>query len=196
MQIKEVEIITDGEKDQILKQFNDSAAAFPKNRTIQELFEEEVEKQPDQIAAVYKGTSLTYRELNEKANALAGLLREKGVEPDSFVGLMVERSVEMIVGMLGILKAGGAYLPIDPAYPADRIDYMLKDSKSKIVVTQRKINNHLDRDVTKIYLDDQQIYSKSRLNLEPINNGENIAYVIYTSGSTGNLKGYLSDIEV
>ncbi|MGM1356080.1 amino acid adenylation domain-containing protein, partial [Bacillus cereus group sp. BceL302] len=189
LQIKEVEIITDGEKDQILKQFNDSAAAFPKNRTIQELFEEEVEKQPDQIAAVYKGTSLTYRELNEKANALAGLLREKGVEPDSFVGLMVERSVEMIVGMLGILKAGGAYLPIDPAYPADRIDYMLKDSKSKIVVTQRKINNHLDRDVTKIYLDDQQIYSKSRLNLEPINNGENIAYVIYTSGSTGKPKG-------
>ncbi|PFZ35429.1 non-ribosomal peptide synthetase, partial [Bacillus wiedmannii] len=189
LQIKEVEIITDGEKDQILKQFNDSAAAFPKNRTIQELFEEEVEKQPDQIAAVYKGTSLTYRELNEKANALAGLLREKGVEPDSFVGLMAERSVEMIVGMLGILKAGGAYLPIDPAYPADRIDYMLKDSKSKIVVTQRKINNHLDRDVTKIYLDDQQIYSKSRLNLEPINNGENIAYVIYTSGSTGKPKG-------
>ncbi|MCP3742746.1 amino acid adenylation domain-containing protein, partial [Rossellomorea sp. BNER] len=189
LQIKDVEIITDGEKEQILKRFNNSAVAFPKDKTIQELFEVEVEKQPNQVAAVYKGTSLTYRELNEKANALARLLREKGVKPDSIVGLMAERSVEMIVGMLGILKAGGAYLPIDPAYPADRIDYMLKDSKSEIVVTQRTINNHLDRAVTKVYLDDRLMYSESRSNLKPINNGENIAYVIYTSGSTGKPKG-------
>ncbi|MEH7105586.1 amino acid adenylation domain-containing protein, partial [Bacillus velezensis] len=189
VQIKDVEIITDEEKNQILNQFNERAIPFPKNKTIQELFEEEAAKQPDQIATVCKDTRLTYKELNEKANALARLLREKGIKPDSIVGLIVDRSVEMVVGMLGILKAGGAYLPIDPSYPPDRIDYMLKNSKSEIVVTKRSINDHLDYDVTKIYLDENFTYSKSHLNLEPINNAEHLAYVIYTSGSTGKPKG-------
>ncbi|MED3966005.1 non-ribosomal peptide synthetase, partial [Niallia taxi] len=189
LQIKDVEIITVDEKNKVLKEFNNSNNPFPKNKTIHQLFEEEVEKRPNQIAAVYKGTKVTYKELNEKANSFARFLREKGVEPNKPVGLMANRSIEAVIGMLGILKAGGAYIPIDPTYPSDRIDFMLKNSNAEIVVTQRTIHNHSSNRVTKVYLDDSSSYSTNHSNLSSINHVENIAYVIYTSGSTGAPKG-------
>ncbi|WP_154695099.1 AMP-binding protein, partial [Clostridium botulinum] len=117
IKIDEIEIIEEEEKNQILYEFNDTKVEYPKDKAIQELFEEQVEKTPNNIAVVFEDKKLTYRELNEKANSLARVLRDKGVKADSIVGIMVERSVEMIVGIMGILKSGGAYLPIDPSYP-------------------------------------------------------------------------------
>src|SRR5699024_8554379 len=118
-----VDMLTEQERHQLLIEFNDTEMPYPKEKTIHCLFEEQVEKDPNQIAVVFKETQLTYKELNEQANRLARILREQGVKPEERVGLLMERSLDMIVGMLGILKAGGAYLPIDPAYPAERIDY-------------------------------------------------------------------------
>ncbi|WP_154695163.1 AMP-binding protein, partial [Clostridium botulinum] len=117
IKIDEIEIIEEEEKNQILYEFNDTKVEYPKDKAIQELFEEQVEKTPNNIAVVFEDKKLTYRELNEKANSLARVLRDKGVKADSIVGIMVERSIEMIVGIMGILKSGGAYLPIDPSYP-------------------------------------------------------------------------------
>src|SRR5690606_10754061 len=111
----------------LLYEFNDTYTDYPRDKTIQQLFEEQVEKTPDNIAVVFEDKKLTYSELNEKANSLARVLRDNGVKADSIVGIMVERSIEMIVGIMAVLKAGGAYLPIDPLYPAERIKYMLAD---------------------------------------------------------------------
>ncbi|MDW7617334.1 amino acid adenylation domain-containing protein, partial [Peribacillus simplex] len=189
--VQEIAIISDEEENQILTQFNNSKAAFPQGKTINTLFEERVEKYPDQIAAVFKETELTYSELNKKSNALARKLRDKGVKPDSIVALMADRSVEMIVGMLGILKAGGAYLPIDPTYPKDRIEYMLADSQADLLVTLRSINDALERGINRVYLDEESVYTGESSNLESINDDTSLAYVIYTSGSTGKPKGVL-----
>src|SRR5699024_6652021 len=108
--------------------FNDTKTDYPSAKTIQELFEEQVELVPNQIAVIYKGQQLTYKKLNERANKLARMLKSEGIGSDQLVGIIVERSLDMIVGILGILKAGGAYLPIDTDYPEERIRYMLEDS--------------------------------------------------------------------
>ena len=130
---------------------------YPKDKTIQQLFEEQVEKTPDNIAVVFEDKQLTYSQLNERANSLARLLRKKGVKPDSIVGLLVERSLEMIIGIFGILKAGGAYLPIDPSYPQDRIEYMLQDSGTQVLLID---NEQIDNEtpVTTINLKDESIF--------------------------------------
>ena len=129
--ISEIDMLSKEEKRRLLVEFNDTKAEYQKDRTIYELFEEQVEKTPDNIAVVYEEKELSYRELNKRANQLARVLRAKGVGPDKIVGIMVERSLEMIVGIMGILKAGGAYLPIDPEYPNERIEYMLEDSRCR-----------------------------------------------------------------
>ncbi|SFJ97043.1 non-ribosomal peptide synthetase, partial [Thermoflavimicrobium dichotomicum] len=119
--LAEFELVTEEEKEQLLTVFNDTQADYPRDKTIQALFEEQVQRTPDRIAVTCEGKNLTYRELNERANQLARVLRKEGVESESIVGLMFERSLEMIIGILGVLKAGGTYMPIDPAYPAERI---------------------------------------------------------------------------
>jgi amino acid adenylation domain-containing protein len=140
IKLKDIGVMSGEERQQVLYTFNDTAGDYPKDKTIHELFEEQVEKTPDSISLVGKGVgtrfiaSVTYRELNRKSDHLAYLLRGKGVEPDSIVGTMLERSIEMIIAIFGILKAGGAYLPIDLEYPIDRIDYMLKDSSAKVLL--------------------------------------------------------------
>ncbi len=141
IKIDEIEIIEEEEKNQILYEFNDTKVEYPKDKAIQELFEEQVEKTPNNIAVVFEDKKLTYRELNEKANSLARVLRDKGVKADSIVGIMVERSIEMIVGIMGILKSGGAYLPIDPSYPVERIEYMIEDAKIDILITSEEFIN-------------------------------------------------------
>jgi len=190
-QISEIGVLGEEEKYKLLFEFNDTYAEYPRDKTIHELFEEQVDKTPDNIAVVYEDSQLTYRELNEKANQLARVLREKGVVPDSIVGIMVERSLEMIVGIMGILKAGGAYLPVDPEYPKDRIEYMLEDSRASILLTQKHLRGKTAFDGEVIELDSERLHAGDSSNLEAVNRSNDLAYVIYTSGSTGKPKGVM-----
>jgi hypothetical protein len=156
------------------------------------LFEEQVEKTPDNIAVVFEDKQLTYRELNSRANSLAGVLRDKGAGTDSIVGIMLERSLEMIIGIMAILKAGGAYLPIDPGYPEERIQFMLEDSSTRILLTQSRFKNNASETKCEIIvLEEQGLYTGDGSNLKNVNTSRDLAYVIYTSGSTGKPKGVM-----
>ncbi|MCB5905832.1 condensation domain-containing protein, partial [Bacillus cereus] len=187
--IGELEIITEKEKHQLLYEFNNTKTEFPKEKTLSQLFEEQVKKTPNNIAVAYKDQSLTYRELNERANQLAHMLRSKGIVREEIVGIMLERSVEMLVGILGVLKAGGAYLPIDPEYPEERITYMLEDSQAQLVLTQTHLIKKLNIKRMILDLQDTACYSSNCSNPERINQSNDVAYIIYTSGSTGKPKG-------
>ena len=189
--LAEIDMLSEKEKQQMLADFNNTETPYPKDKTICQVFEEQAEKTPNNTAVVYEGNKLTYRELNERANRLAAMLREKGAGPDSIVGIMTERSLEMIVGIVGIIKAGGAYLPISSDYPEDRIKYMLADSKTDIVLTQGRFTSKLNFEGTVIDLEDEKLYQYNKANPEITNNPDNLAYVIYTSGSTGNPKGVM-----
>ncbi|MCB2298642.1 non-ribosomal peptide synthetase [Clostridium tagluense] len=187
----DVEILNEEEKNKLLYEFNDTYTDYPKDKTIHELFEEQVERTPDNIAVVFEDTQLTYRELNTKSNQLAILLRSKGVQADSIVGIMVERSFEMIIGIMGVLKAGGAYLPIDSSYPQDRIKYMIEDSNAKILLMQEHFMETVSHEGEIINLNDEGIYNNNAENLDNISSENKLAYVIYTSGSTGKPKGVM-----
>ncbi len=189
--ICEIDVIGAEEKDKLLNEFNKTEIKYPKDKTIQQLFEEQAEKSPDNIAIEYEDKKLTYGELNERANSLARVLREKGIKADTVVGIMVDRSLEMMIGIMGILKSGGAYLPIDPEYPEDRIKYMLEDSKAKIILRKKNVGEDIDYSGETIYLEDKNLYVKEKNNLTLINKSNNLAYIIYTSGSTGTPKGVL-----
>ncbi|MBF0398291.1 MAG: amino acid adenylation domain-containing protein, partial [Desulfobacterales bacterium] len=175
--ISEINILTQEEKQKIYE-WNDTKADYPKDKTIVDLFEEQVQKTPDAIAVIFEESELTYKKLNEKSNQLAHYLINNGVCADVLVGICVERSLEMIISLLGILKAGGAYVPIDPTYPKERIDFMISDSNASIVLTKNKIKEIL---LNEYSLDNPKI------KISP----ENLAYVIYTSGSTGTPKGVM-----
>lgn len=187
----EYPLLSKEEQAMILIDWNATQAEYPKDNTIYELFEEQVERSPENRAAIFEENSLTYRQLNDKANQLARVLREKGVKPNSIVGIMVERSLEMIIGIMGIVKAGGAYLPISPDNPEERISYMLKDSEAKIVLTQNRFIHKAHFNGLTIDLEENGLYIGEKGNLEKVNSPRDIAYVIYTSGSTGKPKGVL-----
>ena len=187
----EIDMLSEEEKREILVEFNNTKAQYPKDKTICEAFEEQVKKTPDNIAVVYEDKKLTYRELNEKANQLAGVLRGKGVKADTIVAIMVERSLELMVGIMGIIKAGGAYLPISPEYPDDRIKYMLEDSKTTLLLTQKHLLHTIEFDGIAIDIEDKQLYQGNKTDLEIVNHSKDLAYVIYTSGSTGKPKGVM-----
>ncbi|WP_291572007.1 condensation domain-containing protein, partial [Clostridium sp. UBA4548] len=189
IEIENIDLLSEADKNQILYEFNDTKAYYPIDKTIHELFEEQVDKTPDNIAVVFEDKKLTYKELNERANSLARVLRNKGVKADSIVGIMVERSLEMIVGIIGILKSGGAYLPIDPNYPKERIEYMLKDSGSKVLLSKSGLVETIKFSGEVIDLCDENLLNENSVNLEKINDSSNLAYIIYTSGTTGNPKG-------
>ncbi|WP_010248522.1 non-ribosomal peptide synthetase [Acetivibrio cellulolyticus] len=191
IKLSQIDMLSFDEKDQIINKFNDTKAEYTKDKTINQLFEEQVERTPDKTAVVFEDKYMTYRELNEKSNQLARKLKEKGIEPDCIVGIMVERSFEMFIGILGILKAGGAYLPLDPDYPEERINYMLTDSCAKIVLTQKELLKNIKTDAEIIELDDRAIYELESTNLSQVNTHKDLAYVIYTSGSTGRPKGVM-----
>ncbi|WP_205608364.1 non-ribosomal peptide synthetase, partial [Clostridium botulinum] len=191
IKLSEIDLLSEAGRNQILYKFNDTKVDYPKNKTIQELFEEQVEKTPNNIAVVFEDKKLTYKELNEKSNQLARVLRSKGVKADSIVGIMVERSLEMIIGIMGILKAGGAYLPIDPSYPKERIEYMLNDCGAKIILTEYELARSIEYGLETIDLQDDKIYEEEKNNLCKLNNSDALAYIIYTSGSTGIPKGVL-----
>jgi amino acid adenylation domain-containing protein len=189
-------ILPASERRQLLELFNATRAEYPQEKLIHELFEEQVERTPDAIAVVYEGQSLTYGELNAKANQLAHYLRERGVGPDQLVGICVGRSVEMVIGLLGILKAGGAYVPLDPNYPPQRLAYMLEDAKPRALITQRKnVAVVPSSSAARILVDQWHAlaeYPSGNVDGQRIQlRAEHLAYVIYTSGSTGRPKGVM-----
>jgi amino acid adenylation domain-containing protein len=199
-QISTLPMLTESERQQLLVEWNDTLLDYPHDKCIHQLFSEQVERTPDAVAVVFENVqtrnfaSLTYRQLNCRANQLAHHLKSLGVGADVLVGLCVERSLEMIVGLLGILKAGGAYVPLDPEYPTERLSFMLEDAQLKLVLTQQQLVERLPLHTAHLVCLDtdwQKIASHSQSN--PLNTAttSNLAYVIYTSGSTGKPKGVL-----
>ena len=199
-------ILSQDEREQVLNGFNATQAEYPREALIHELFEAQVERTPDAVAVQAEDGSLTYADLNSKANQLAHLLRalrdERGqpmVGPDASVAISTERSLEMVVGLLGILKAGGAYVPVDPEYPVERVEYMLKDSQARVLLTQKVLLERLPASVQAtgmvVLLDEEGTYAgQSQTNPGRQDTGitsRNLAYVIYTSGSTGLPKGVM-----
>ncbi|MFP4120964.1 amino acid adenylation domain-containing protein [Coleofasciculus sp.] len=185
-------LLTAKEQQQLLVEWNDTHTDYPKDQCIHQLFEVQVERTPDAVAVVCKDQPLTYRELNARANQLAHYLQRLGVKPEVLVGICVERSLEMIVGVLGILKAGGAYVPLDPAYPQERLTHILSDSQVSVLLTQQRLVSKLDKHHACVVLLDADwhvLAQQSQGNPVSAVQPENLAYVIYTSGSTGTPKG-------
>ncbi len=190
-QVSKLPLITLSE-DRLLKEWNNNPSEYPQNKCIHQLFEEQVTKAPNTIAVKFETEELTYQELDRKANQLANYLQKLGVKPDTLVGLCVERSLSMIVGILAILKAGGAYVPIDPAYPSERLSFILDDTQLSILLTQTQLLNTLpphQAEVICLDRDREIINQESQENLNVNVNADNLAYVMYTSGSTGKPKG-------
>ena len=199
----DVDVLTGNERDAFSERWNAGVQHYARAECIQEIFEAQVEKNPDGVAIRFDGLSLSYEELNSRANRLARYLIEQGLSPDTFVGICLERSAEMVMSILAVLKAGGAYIPLDPHYPETRIQYMIEDSGLNIVLTESTLFSDtldkglfsackticLDSEEYQHLLAQQSISNPSAKHLKLAAN--NLAYVIYTSGSTGNPKGVL-----
>jgi amino acid adenylation domain-containing protein/FkbM family methyltransferase len=193
--ISELPMLPDAERQQLLVDWNDTAAELPgKNLCLHQVIEAQAARTPDQVALVFDEQELTYGKLNFRANQLAHHLKGLGVGPDVLVGLCVQRSIEMVVGMLGILKAGGAYVPIDPSYPSARIALVIEDSQLGFILTTEQIRAALPASPARIISldgDAGAIAAQSPAAAPPSANKNNLAYVIYTSGSTGKPKGVM-----
>lgn len=192
--LSELSLLTETERQQILVDWNDTETEYPKDHTISQLFEARVERAPDAIALVLQDQQLSYGELNRRANQLASHLRALGVGPEVSVGLCLEHSLEMVIGLLGILKAGGVYVPLDPAYPKERLAFILKDAEILVLLTQKALLAGLPEHNAKVVLLDSDWETVARESVENpayVTMPENLAYVIYTSGSTGRPKGVL-----
>ncbi|MEM8722530.1 MAG: amino acid adenylation domain-containing protein [Cyanobacteria bacterium P01_G01_bin.39] len=192
--VSELPLLREAERQQLLIEWNDTQVDYPQDKCIHQIFEKQVEKTPDAVALVFEDQQLTYRELNTRANQLAHYLQSLGVKSEVLVGICVERSVEMVVGLLGILKAGGAYVPLDPHFPQERLSYMLADSKVEVLLSQSSLQTSLsllEHQAQVVYLDTDwdAVGQQSQDNLEVEVDSKNLAYVIYTSGSTGKPKG-------
>jgi amino acid adenylation domain-containing protein len=191
--ISELPLLTEWERQQLVA-WNNTATAYPQNACIHLLFEEQVERSPDAIALVFEDQQLTYKELNQRANQLAHYLGKLGVTAEVMVGICVERSLEMVVGLLGILKAGGAYVPLDPAYPPERLALMLEDAEVPVLLTQKRLVESLPKHQARVVcLDTDWEIIERQSKKNPISKvkPDNLAYAIYTSGSTGKPKGVL-----
>jgi amino acid adenylation domain-containing protein len=190
--VADVSFLAEKERRQLLLDWNDTATDFS-DSCIHELFERQVSRTPDVVAVVSQQKVLTYRELNERANKLAHYLKRLGVQAETLVGVCVERSMDLIVGILGILKAGGAYVPLDPAYPKERLAFMLKDVQLPFVLTQQQVLSVLPTEHGVRFLcidtDWDEVADQADSNLDNPTTPENLAYVIYTSGSTGKPNG-------
>ncbi|MGC5328108.1 non-ribosomal peptide synthetase, partial [Brevibacillus sp. SYSU BS000544] len=190
--ISDIDLVTAEETVQILDHFNDTKQDYPAIRTMKEIFEEEAAFAQENIAVVSNGVELGYRELNERANQLARVLRAKGITRDSIVAILCDKSVETIIAMVAVIKAGGAYLPIDEEYPEARIRYLLEDSGSRILIGKENQAKRLNLEETGVMFIDvagREASQESKKNLSEINQPTDLAYVIYTSGTTGKPKG-------
>ncbi|MEH2381696.1 MAG: amino acid adenylation domain-containing protein [Nostoc sp.] len=191
----ELPLLSEAEQHQLLVEWNNTQVDYPQDKCIHQLFEAQVEKTPDAVAVVFEEEQLTYGELNVRANKLAHHLQTLGVKPEVLVGICVERSIEMVVGLLGILKAGGAYVPLDPTYPQERLSYMLADSGVEVLLTHRQLLSSLPSPTAQVVCLDSDwgaIEQHQKENLDVGVGGDNLAYVIYTSGSTGLPKGAMN----
>ncbi len=187
-----ISILTAAERHQLLVEWNQTAADYPRSHCIHQLFEDQAQRTPHEVAVVFADRQLTYQELNARANQFAHYLQSLGIKTESLVGISIERSLEMIIGLLGILKAGAAYIPLDPTYPADRVAYIIANSAAELLVTTSNLLAVLPADGTEILCWDQvaeQIAQQPTTSLASTVQSENLAYVIYTSGSTGQPKG-------
>ncbi|MEH1847189.1 MAG: amino acid adenylation domain-containing protein, partial [Nostoc sp.] len=192
--VDELPLLSEAERDQLLVEWNDIACEYPTDKCIHQLFESQVERTPFAVAVVFEEEQLTYQELNQRANQLAHYLQSFGVRQEVLVGICVERSIEMVVGLLAILKAGGAYVPLDPNYPKERFSYMLEDSGVQVLLTQQKLKSSLPSHTAQVVCLDtdwEAIKQHSQENLDVGVSSDNLAYVIYTSGSIGQPKGVL-----
>jgi amino acid adenylation domain-containing protein/non-ribosomal peptide synthase protein (TIGR01720 family) len=192
--LADLPLLTAAERQQLLVEWNTTTADYAQATCLHELFEAQAERTPDTVAVVCNGQRLTYDALNRRANQLAHYLRALGVGPEVCVGLCVERSLEMVVGLLGILKAGGAYVPLDPAYPPERLAYLVADAQVEVVVTQQQCVAGLPEQgghVACLDADWERIVQQSEANPGSGVKPENLAYVMYTSGSTGTPKGVM-----
>ncbi len=189
--LMDINMLSEEEKSQLIYEFNDTLIEYPSEKTLDQVFEEQVTKTPDNIALLFENHKLTYNDLNQKANQVARILREKGVKSDKIVALMVERSLEMFIGIIAVLKAGGAYMPISTEYPEERIAYMLKDSQARLLLVGNDFASDLKFDGEVIDLTDQDIYTQDGSKLESVRSTNDLAYLLYTSGSTGKPKGVM-----
>ena len=190
--LSELPLLTEEEKQRIVIEWNKTGRSYPRNRCIHELFEDQAGRAPESIAVVSQNQQLTYGELNKQANQLARYLIRRGMKPGDIVAICMERSPEMVVGLLGILKAGGSYVPLDPLYPKERLAFMLQDSQACILLTRGKLSDippDLKIQIIRADGDGETIAGEKSMNMLNMARAEDRAYVIYTSGSTGRPKG-------
>ena len=193
--IADLPLLSEGERQRMLVAWNDTRVDYPQEICLHEPIEAQVERTPEATAVLYEQNQLTYRELNVRANQVANHLRELGVGPDVLVGICMERSIEMVVGLLGVLKAGGAYLPLDPDFPKDRLRMILEDSRVPVLLTQQFLLHRLPASAARVICLDTgwgEIARNSDSNLVRLAGPQNLAYALYTSGSTGKPKGVLN----
>jgi amino acid adenylation domain-containing protein len=190
-------ILTAQERHQIVIEWNQTQRDYPRDRCIHQLFEEQAAQTPEAVAVIYGDEQLTYLELNQRANQLAHYLHQQGIEPDALIGICLERSLDLIVGLLGILKAGGGYVPLDPSYPRERLDFMVADTHLQIIITHSQFKDIFTGSVSPLMqtlvLDQHWPLCEAQptTNLECLSSSENLACVLYTSGSTGTPKGVM-----
>jgi amino acid adenylation domain-containing protein len=192
--ISQLPLLTETERHQLLVDWNNTRKDYPGNLRIHQLFESQVARTPEAVAVVLEENQLTYRELNHRANQLACHLRVLGVRPDVLVGVYMERSLELLVALVGILKAGGAYVPLDPDYPEERLRFMLEDTRAPVLLTQERLARQLPKQASRLFLLDSGWETVAKeCEEDPVNVAEpdSLAYVIYTSGSTGRPKGVM-----
>ncbi|WP_445627743.1 amino acid adenylation domain-containing protein [Nostoc sp. DSM 114167] len=192
--IAQLPLLTKSEQQQLLVEWNNTQVDYPQDKCIHQLFEEQVQHTPDAVAVVFENQQLTYHQLNCRANQLAHYLHSLDVKPDTLVGICVERSIEMVIGLLGILKAGGAYLPLDPEYPTERLRFMLEDAQVSVLLTQQQLIDKLPPNQAQVvFLEEvcSEIAQNNQHNLTTGVKAFHLANVIYTSGSTGRPKGVM-----
>src|SRR5262249_46219655 len=192
--LADLPLLTEGERQQLLVEWNATQVRYAKEACIHQLFEAQAGRTPEAGGGVFEGESLTYDELSRRANQVGHYLRKQGVGPEVVVGIGMERSLEMMVGLLGILKAGGAYVPLDPAYPQERLAFMLADAQVPVLLTQERLAQRFSEkggQVGGVGKEWEVIARESQQNPVSGVTGDHLAYVIYTSGSTGRPKGVL-----
>ncbi|WP_026735861.1 non-ribosomal peptide synthetase [Fischerella sp. PCC 9605] len=192
--LNELSLLTASEQEQLLFKFNQTCADYPQDASLHQLFEQQVELTPLSLALISESEEVTYCQLNQRVNQLAHYLQKQNVTKETLVALCLERSVDMVVGILAVLKAGGAYIPLDPSYPVERLNFMLCDSQASVLITQQEILEKLSLSSAKTVCLDihkDEIAQESQENPISTSSSENLAYIIYTSGSTGTPKGVL-----
>lgn len=192
--ICELSLLTASKQEQLIFKFNETLADYPQDASLHQLFEQQVQLTPDSLALISESEELTYRQLNHRVNQLAHYLQKHGVTKEILVAICLERSVDMVVGILAVLKAGGAYIPLDPNYPVERLSFMLSDSQASLLITKQEILEKLSLSSAKTVCLDihfDQIAQESQENPISTSKADNLAYIIYTSGSTGTPKGVL-----